>query len=284
VSLSDVSSRGNINFAGGDLTQYGAQLTPVDLELSMQAEPLGRLARDNEHVTEWLRRRRKYLMETLVPETKGPDMKSRDWFTGTISDAMNHNEALKVFGTRVDDHLEICRECVVDKAVANMFAAGANRVAFTVHNPTDETVESTTVTASFVVSDTIVIAFEPYPREMPDAPEWPNAMGELISKPVFSNITTTFHGPVTASGPEPIKISRSGDVIEIAYYIGDIGPYQSHRTLPVTIFPNLRDPDELEITLTAWAKNRRGIVTKSVLLEIEDAGWPLYAAVDPTYS
>ena len=66
-----------------------------------------------------------------------------------------------------------------------------------------------------------------------------------------------------AGGPL-VKKRKDGDVLEIAYLIGDVRAHRSQSTYPITIVPRL-DFDELE----------------NLDIAVTATGWPLDSLADP---
>jgi hypothetical protein len=240
----------------------------------MNAAPLLRFFHRPEDVDAWLDQHKTYLLKTVVPDTKPPSQYpdlTRMWMEANDSSGNR-----KEFDSRVRDHLEICRERLVDNALVGIYHAEENKVSFVVSNPTDETVEAVRMSASFYAGGALVLASEPHVKPMPPAPKWPDPMDRY--RQPMSQFTPGFTAPPFRF--LPVRIHRRGDIVQIDYEIGDLGPYQKMSTLPVTIIPNIEELDELEIHLTAYAKNRRDVTTSSEVLAIEDRGWLLGSVVD----
>jgi hypothetical protein len=274
--LSHVTSRGDVNVVGGDFTQnqYGVSIPRIDLRVGMKAEPLRRLFYSSDAVDEWLEKRKTHLVKSLVPKEKTrPPLFD---LTRMFLEASDFAGDRKEFDSRVRDHLEICRERLVDNVLARIYRSEENKVSFIVSNPTDETVEAAKMSARFNAGDTVVLASEPHAKAMPPSPTWPDHMDRFL-RPY--DLTAGFTAPPFHR--VPIRIHREGGIVQIDYVLGDLGPYQGMATAPVAIIPTIVEPNELEIRLTGYAKNRRDVTTSSEVLAIEDLGWPLENVVDP---
>jgi hypothetical protein len=64
---------------------------------------------------------------------------------------------------------------------------------------------------------------------------------------------------VPAIAGSRIKMRRDGDLLEIAYLVGDLLAHGSLSTHPITIVPSMNyQSEQLDITVSATAMDRRG--------------------------
>lgn len=191
------------------------------------------------------------------------------------------------FDSRLGEHLEICRERLVANALAVLYrsstALSYNRIIFTVSNPTDDPVQGARVVATFYAGDAAVLSAEPPAMSMPDAPTWSDPMENMFS---FSSgsLSITNLG-YTAPPVSPVNVRNENGFVQITYLIGDLPPKHREVTFPIAIIPGFnKELEELDITLTAAAMNRRSVNTKRFVLAIKpDEGWALENVIDPHY-
>jgi hypothetical protein len=273
----------DVTYVGGDFTQHQhiAAMPEIELGLSIDANPLLRLFYDSQVVDEWLAERKQHLEQTLIPAQRPtssiPDL-TRMW-----TEATDFTGDRAKFMSRLDDHLSICKQRLLDNALATFYQSGHNRVIFKVVNPTDDPVKAVRVAASFYAGDAVVLSSAPDRYPMPDAPKWPDPMERMLGHALATSEMAYAFWPKASALPSDARIRNDNGFVQIEYLIGDLRPRQDDTTEPVVIIPFLGELEELEITLTVHAIDRRGVKKEDFVLPIQDRGFLLGDVVSPDY-
>ncbi len=255
----------------------------IELDLEIDAEPLARLFYNDEAVDDWLAQRKRHLELTVKPAQRPTS--SRPDITRVWMEATDFTGDRAKFMSRLDDHLSTCKQRLLNNALAVFYEVVHNTVIFNVANPTDDPVNNIRVAASFYAGDAAALSSEPDYDPMPDAPKWPDPIERLLPREheVASQVLSWTLAQRRLARPSGARIRDNNGFVEIEYLIGDLRPHQQQSTWPITIIPFLGELEELKITLTAHAIDRRGVKKEDFVLPIQDRGFPLDRVVNPNY-
>jgi hypothetical protein len=282
VHLSHLSAGRDINVHGGG--NYTHQLPPINVELDMTADPLLRLSDDIAEVRSWLERRRVYLTEKLVP--RRPSNAGIPDFTRMWLETRDFDADRATFDKRLAAHLRQCDDQLLRNVLAGLHRSSDNKVVFTAHNPTDDPTQNVEIVAKFNSAGLSVMTRDPGGEPMPVEPRWPDIQDDFAWRRNLANAgITRMAAAVPAIAGSRIKMRRDGDVLEIAYLVGDLRAHGSLSTHPITIVPSMNyQSEQLDITVSATAMDRRGKEERQFVLPLDpEFGWPLDHIIDPKY-
>ena len=243
---------------------------------------MARLFHNSDEEDRWLERRKAHLLKTLVPAPRPNPPSGFPNLTHMYMEAMDRGEALKVFESRLEDHLSACKRRLLDNLLKIIYGANLNTVEFLVENPTDDPIQGARLMVSFFAGDAVILGSAPNAAPMPRPPKWPDNFERFLGRPSTAEIPDSVFRTSQLARPRGPQISNNQGFVTINYLIGDLPPRRQEPTAPVIIVPRLDfELEQLEMTLTANAMNRRAVKTQDVLLPIKEMGFLLEALIDP---
>jgi hypothetical protein len=274
-----------MTYVGRDYYRHevAATLPRIEVELGIRAEPLARLFHNHETVEGWLRKRKAHLEKTLIPEPPASD--GRPDFMRPFMYAADFGGERAEFRRRLDDHLDACRNRLVDNVLEWIIDGGINAVSFVVENPAEDPIAGLRVMATFAVGDAHVLADSPDAQPMPQPPKWPDQLemmrGGFNPADMISSMAWL---PARPARPGSPRIEITDGFAQINCAVGDLLAFEKLATQPIFIIPQVDfEVEELEITVTARAKTRKGVKTEIFKAPIREEGFLLEKVIDPTY-
>jgi hypothetical protein len=233
-------------------------------------------------MNDWLHRRQEYLSEKLIP--RRPTSGSPD-LGRMYMETRDYDADLAEFNDRLATHLRECEKVLRHNAIARIHQTGKNKVAFTAHNPTDHPMQNVEIIVKLNVTGVSVMALDPGIKRWPDEPAWPSFLDERAWTRDLMNAGARLGATMPALGNQRVKMRRDGELIQIAYLIGDLRARGSQSTQPFTIVPVAEyELAQMGLNVSATAMDRSGIVDRQFVLPVDlEHGWPLSAIIHPTF-
>ena len=100
-------------------------------------------------------------------------------------------------------------------------------------------------------------------------PKWPDEFRDRMA----SNVALAALPQDYDFNPHGGSVTETSDGFEVTWDVGDLRPGEWSRLLEITVVPGLDAPEEVEITMTASAMNRRRRVTEKTTLSIASDHW-----------
>src|SRR5271170_3623157 len=244
----------------------GTQRPDLDLDLSVDAEPLTRLHVDEESERDWLDRREKYIRSTRKPPAPLPGAGAGGFLSSNLfADVQTNPEDRAEFDRRVAEHVEQCQGRLVANVFREIAASDQNKVTCAVANHTDDPVEKAQLTV--LIQSRRLLAYSSVPSEtpMPQLPRWPDILDRIAEH--HRSIVDSFI-PMPLGSVAYAAVTDRADGVELTFNIGDLRPGQQVQTHPITIIAGAPTPEQIPVTLIGSAMNRRGTKTVSTTLQV----------------
>lgn len=254
------------------------------MNLSVRANPLLRLFHNSDEEDEWLEQRKAHILKTVVPAPKREPPSEFPSLSNMYMSAMETGEARRKFEQRLESHLSLCKQRLLDNLLEIIYEANLNTVQFVVENATDDPIQGARLMVSFFAGDAVILSSAPQAAPMPRPPMWPDRFEQLIGRPSGADIPESVFRIPQLARPRGPQIANNQGLVTINYLIGDLPPCHQEPTAPVIIVPRLDfELGQLEMTLTANAMNRRAVKKQDVLVPIKETGLAIATLIDPKY-
>ena len=150
--------------------------------------------------------------------------------------------------------------------------SGLNKLTCTVANHTDDPVEKAQLTV--FLGSRLLVAYPgaPHATPLPPLPKWPDVLDQFGSQ--HAQMVNALSATYSPSLPHA-AITERADGVEFTFKIGDLRPGDRIEAHPITVIAGLPTPEQVPVTLTASAMNRRGTKTVSTTFEVSSQKWDL---------
>lgn len=265
----------------------GQRQPQLDLALVSVAEPLTRLNASRELVDDWLTRHERYVRANSGEPPPPPPPPPREpqtpyerlaglsglsagigssLWAGVFADRKGKAE----FDQRVKIYLAKVRRGMVRHIIKNIVSSDdKNKAYFAVGNLTDDPVAGVQFTATIPRRNLLVFTSAPSGDPLPPLPKWPHEFRDRMA----SNVALSALPQDYDFDPHGGSVTETNDGFEVTWDVGDLRPSEWSRQLEITVVPGLDAPDEVEVTMTASAMNRRRRVTDAATLTISSDHW-----------
>lgn len=254
---------------------HGARQPDLKLALDLWASPIARLDLTDAVLDDWLGRHEQYVRANSGaprPTETQTDALSMNLgldkaITSVFWNVGQTAEDKAEYQSRVEEYLEQMRTVLPPNVISKIYDSGSNTMMFEVENETDEPISS--VRCTLEVPDTNLVVYDsvPYPPNLPkQLPRWPDHIRDSIGR--YAIELDSYDRRPLHLDHEGIA-ENDGNVYKYTWNVGDLRPREIAPARAVTIVPTIDAPDELEVTMTASAMNRRGRVIKTFKVAID---------------
>jgi hypothetical protein len=249
----------------------GVQTPDLDIELSVEAQPLIRIDTDVATLRDWLDRREKYIRANCKPRGSTPNPDNPGFIGAHVfANAFANPKDAQEFEGRVQDHMNKCDARLLRNILREIAISQENKVTAVVANHTDDPIERVQLTV--FLQSRAILAYSGAPSEtpMPELPRWPDAFDSLHRgyQPLSG-----MYSPDDLAGVGYAAVTTREDGVELTFNIGDMRPGEVVEAQPITVIAANPTPEQIPVTLTASSMNRRGKKTKSTTFEVSPRKW-----------
>lgn len=253
---------------------HGARQPELNLALDLWTSPIARLDLTDAVLDDWLGRHEQYVRANSgaprPPETStdapGMNLGFNRAMTSVFWNAGQTAEDKAEYQSRVEKYLEQLRTVLPPNVINKIYNSGSNTVVFEVENETDEPISSVRCILEVPDANLVVYDSVPYLSDLPPLPKWPDRIRDSIGR--YAIDPGSFSRRPLHLEHDGIA-ENDGNVYKYTWNVGDLRPRETAPTRAVTIVPTVNAPDELEVTMTASAMNRRGRVIRNFVVTID---------------
>lgn len=279
----------------GERLLRGARHPDLDLRINATAEPFTRLNAGTKEVGHWLTRHEQYVRANSgaplppppppprEPQTPVDGIVGLSGLSSSIGSAFLSGLYAKTkdseeFDRRVDRYIDqlrrgmLCNNCV--KSIVR--ADTMNKARFAVGNLTDDPVAG--VQLEVTIPRAMVLVFTSPPRvdHLPPIPRWPDEFRDGMVQVPQSALSQDYDFDRRRG-----SVVTKAEAFVVTWDIGDLRSGEWSRPCAITVVPGPTAPDEVEVTMTVRAMNRRRRVTDTATLAISSNEWTPDDLFDP---
>lgn len=265
----------------------GTRIPDLGLTLGLSATRIVRLSLSKNALNEFIGRHEAYVRANIGaprPPSSSPDqLGSGPGYASAFGVARwlqsQTPEDQEQFDRRVSAYLVQLRKVLLHNVIARINRSRhLNTITFEVANKTDDPISGVQCTVEIPSPNLVVYTSAPYSLELPATPKWPDHMTDSLNR---YNPALGLPGVSQFSQLHDGIADKQGDAYRYTWNIGDLRPHEVAPAQSVTIIPRGMAPDNIDVTMTASAMNRRGRVTETFTLSIDAERRTIYDFYNP---